>query len=98
MHMVLLVGRLACKLFAHLKRQAAVVKIQKNIRRYQARKRYRKLHLSMLVLQTGLRAMAARRECRLRKRTKAAIYVQVKHLETCIPLKSVCMLSSVCKN
>ncbi|KAB1202882.1 Myosin-11 [Morella rubra] len=71
-------GRLACKLFAHLKRQAAVVKIQKNIRRYQARKRYRKLHLSMLVLQTGLRAMAARRECRLRKRTKAAIYVQAR--------------------
>ncbi|KAK9292832.1 hypothetical protein L1049_020812 [Liquidambar formosana] len=35
-------GRLACKLYESL-REAAAVKLQKNIRRYQSRKAYRKL-------------------------------------------------------
>lgn len=71
------VGRLACKLYESMKREAGAVKIQKNIRRYQARKGYSKLRVSGLVLQTGLRAMAARKEFRFRKRTKAAMIMQV---------------------
>jgi len=71
-------GRLACKIFDQMRREAAAMKIQKNTRRYQAWKRYRKLHFSVLVLQTGLRAMAARNEFRFKKITKAAILVQAR--------------------
>ncbi|XP_050275237.1 myosin-9 [Quercus robur] len=71
-------GRLACKIFEQMRREAAAKKIQKNTRRYQAWKRYRKLHFSVLVLQTGLRAMAARNEFRFKKITKAAILVQAR--------------------
>ncbi|KAL0005461.1 hypothetical protein SO802_013022 [Lithocarpus litseifolius] len=71
-------GRLACKIFEQMRREAAAMKIQKNTRRYQAWKRYHKLHFSVLVLQTGLRAMAARNEFRFKKITKAAILVQAR--------------------
>ncbi|ESW16842.1 hypothetical protein PHAVU_007G189300 [Phaseolus vulgaris] len=69
-------GRLACKLYEHLRREAAAVKIQKNIRRYEARKAYKELHLSVLTLQRAIRATAARKEFRFRKQTKAAILIQ----------------------
>ncbi|KAF8394312.1 hypothetical protein HHK36_020519 [Tetracentron sinense] len=69
-------GRLACKLYGRMRREAAAVKIQKNLLRYQARKAYTKLWFSVLVLQTGLRAMAAHKEFRFRKQTKAAINIQ----------------------
>ncbi|KAF3452326.1 hypothetical protein FNV43_RR02759 [Rhamnella rubrinervis] len=71
-------GRMACKLFDQLKKEAAAIKIQKHMRRYHARKRYRGLHVSVLVLQTGLRAMAARNEFRYRKQTKAARIIQAR--------------------
>ncbi|GMN25632.1 hypothetical protein TIFTF001_001010 [Ficus carica] len=71
-------GRLACKLFENMKREAAAVKIQKHTRRHRARKAYKSLHLSVLVLQTGLRAMAARKQFRFRKQTKAAIIIQAR--------------------
>ena len=74
------------------------MKIQKNLRRYQARKIYRKLHLSVLVLQTGLRSMAARSEFRFRKQTKAATFIQVIPLKTYITWKYTFLLLSVCKN
>lgn len=74
------------------------MKIQKNVRRYQARKTYRRLHLSVLVFQTGLRSMAARKEFRFRRQTKAAILVQVIPFKTCISWKSTFMLLSVFKN
>lgn len=70
-------GRLASKLYEHMRRNTAAVKIQKNIRRYQARKPYTRLWLSVLVLQTGFRAMTARNEFRFRKQTKASIFIQV---------------------
>lgn len=60
-----------------MKKEAAAVKIQKHIRRYDARTAYKRLHVSTLVLQTGLRTMAARKEFRFRKQTKAAIIIQV---------------------
>ncbi|KAL9379205.1 hypothetical protein Peur_027687 [Populus x canadensis] len=71
-------GRLACKVYERIKREAAARKIQKHIRRYAARTAYKKLHISALLLQTGLRAMVARKEFRFRKRTKAATIIQAR--------------------
>ncbi|XP_022965536.1 myosin-11-like [Cucurbita maxima] len=71
-------GKLACKHFKNLKREAAAVKIQKNARRFHARSAYKKLQSSVLIVQTGLRAMAARNEFRFRKQTKAAIIIQAR--------------------
>ncbi|CAK9314840.1 unnamed protein product [Citrullus colocynthis] len=71
-------GKLACKLFKNLKREAAAVKIQKNARRFHARTAYKRLQTSVLYVQTGLRAMAARNEFRFRKQTKAAIIIQAR--------------------
>ncbi|XP_030534942.1 myosin-11 [Rhodamnia argentea] len=71
-------GRLACKLYDHMRREANAVKIQKHVRRHQARTTYSKLRASVLVLQVGLRAMAARKEFRFRKRTKAAITIETR--------------------
>ena len=53
------------------------MKIQKTVRRHEARKTFNKLRVSVLLLQTGLRAMAAHREFRFRKQTKAATIIQV---------------------
>ncbi|KAI3741926.1 hypothetical protein L1987_59605 [Smallanthus sonchifolius] len=69
-------GKLATKLFEHMKRQDASLKIQKNYRRYSLSMWYNRLKLSVTVLQTGLRAMAAHNEFRHRKTTKAALLVQ----------------------
>ncbi|XVF57182.1 hypothetical protein PTKIN_Ptkin06aG0183400 [Pterospermum kingtungense] len=71
-------GRLACKLYDNMRRQAAALKIQKHTRRYQSREAYKKLHIYALVLQTGLRAMAACKEFRFRKLNKAATMVQAR--------------------
>ncbi|XP_055817494.1 myosin-11-like [Solanum dulcamara] len=69
-------GKLACKIYAQIKRQAAAIKIQKNSRRHHARKAYRKLQVSVLMVQTVLRAMDARKRFRFRKQTEAAIMIQ----------------------
>ncbi|KAK4407196.1 Myosin-9 [Sesamum angolense] len=69
-------GRLACKLFDNLKREAASLKIQTNLRGYLARKNYSQLKYSVVVLQTGMRAMAAHGQFRYRKQTKAATIIQ----------------------
>lgn len=69
-----------------MKKEAAAVKIQKHLRKYEARSAYKKLHVSALVLQTGLRAMDARKQFRFRKRTKAAIIIQVTCLASHISL------------
>jgi len=71
------VGRLALKFYNNLRREAAAVKIQKNIRRYQSRKTYTKLKASVLTVQTALRAIASLKEFRFRKQTKASIIIQV---------------------
>ncbi|KAL0322108.1 UNVERIFIED_CONTAM: Myosin-11, partial [Sesamum calycinum] len=71
-------GRLACKLYVHMKREAAAVKIQRNARRFQASKTYNTLHRSVLVIQTGLRAMDARNKFRFRRQTKAATIIQAR--------------------
>lgn len=72
-----------------MRREAAAVKIQKNIRKHEARKTYNKLRVSVLVLQTGIRAMAAHREFRFRRQTKAAIIIQVILYYHCIDLKQI---------
>ncbi|XP_074563080.1 myosin-17-like isoform X2 [Curcuma longa] len=69
-------GRLACKLYEHMRREAAAVKIQKNLRRYFARKSFLLLRSSAIALQTGLRAMTARNDFRFKKQTKASIHIQ----------------------
>ncbi|XP_027768776.1 myosin-11 isoform X2 [Solanum pennellii] len=69
-------GKLACKIYVQIKRQAAAIKIQKNSRRHNARKAYRKLQVSVLMVQTVLRAMDARKRFRFRKQTEAAIMIQ----------------------
>ncbi|KHN14831.1 Unconventional myosin-Vb [Glycine soja] len=71
-------GRLACKLYEHLRREAAARKIQKNVRRYESRKAYKELHVSALTLQTAIRAIAARNKFRFRKQTKASIIIQAR--------------------
>lgn len=57
--------------------EAAAVKIQKNLRRQLARRTYTRVKSSALVLQTGIRAMAARNEFRFREQTNAATVIQV---------------------
>lgn len=60
-----------------MRREAAAVKIQKNVRRYEARKAYNQLRASAITLQTALRTIAALKEYNFRKRTKASIIIQV---------------------
>lgn len=60
-----------------MRREAASIRLQKHMRAHKARKSYTKLQASAVVIQTGIRAMASRNEYRYRRRTKAAIIVQV---------------------
>ncbi|KAK6164543.1 hypothetical protein DH2020_001407 [Rehmannia glutinosa] len=69
-------GRLACKLYDNLKREAASIKIQTNLRGHLTRKNYSTLKYSVVILQTGLRAMAAHKEFRYRKQSKASTVIQ----------------------
>jgi myosin-5 len=70
------VAKLARKLYQNMRREAASICIQKNIRAHRARKNYTKLQASATVIQTGLRTMSARNKHRHRRRTKAAIIIQ----------------------
>lgn len=60
-----------------MRREDASIRIQKYARAHAARKSYTTLRASAIVIQTGLRAMAARNEYRRRRRTKASIMIQV---------------------
>jgi len=62
-----------------MRKEAASIRIQKNVRAHGARTFYTNLQASAIVIQTGMRAMAARNEYRYRRRTKAAIIIQVTH-------------------
>ncbi|XP_042446655.1 myosin-12-like [Zingiber officinale] len=77
-HMFLLpvAACLARKLYESLRREAAAIHIQKNACSYAVRKYYTKLRANAIVIQTGLRAMAANVEYRQRRRNKAAIIIQ----------------------
>ncbi|TVU34255.1 hypothetical protein EJB05_16086, partial [Eragrostis curvula] len=71
-------GSLARKLYECKRREAAAIKIQKNLRRHKARESYLQLQAAAITLQTGLRAMSARKEFRFRKETRAAIHIQAR--------------------
>jgi len=88
-------GKLACKLYENMRREAAAIKIQKNLRRYIARMSYKTLRQSAVILQTGFRAMSARNEFRFRKQTKAAIAIQVGFLFKLCSKKTASMISYV---
>ncbi|KAK4351679.1 hypothetical protein RND71_030992 [Anisodus tanguticus] len=69
-------GRLACKVFDNMKREAASIRIQTKLRAHLARKSYTGLKINVIALQTGIRAVAARKEFRYKRQTKAAITIQ----------------------
>lgn len=71
------IGKLARELYKHMRREAASICIQKYARACAARKGYIELQKAAIVIQSGLRAMAAREEFSYRRRTKAAILIQV---------------------
>jgi len=73
---------LACKLFERIRRDSAAIRIQKHARKFQARQKYSKLRLSVVAIQTSLRSMAAHKEFRFRRRTKAAIAIEVHSCDT----------------
>ncbi|TKW20588.2 hypothetical protein SEVIR_4G099300v4 [Setaria viridis] len=72
-------GRLACKLYDNMRREAAAIKVQKHQRRHQARRSYKLQYASVLVVQTALRALAARNEFRFKKQSKAAVTIQTRY-------------------
>ncbi|CDP03719.1 unnamed protein product [Coffea canephora] len=69
-------GRLACKVYDGIKKEAASLKIQANLRCHLARRKYTNIKLAGVVLQTGMRSMAARKEFRYRRQTTAATLLQ----------------------
>ena len=75
-----LAGRLACKVYDGIKKEAASLKIQANLRCHLARRKYTNIKLAGVVLQTGMRSMAARKEFRYRRQTTAATLLQVINL------------------
>lgn len=60
-----------------MKREAACLKIQTNLRGHLEKKKYTTLKLNVIILQAGLRGMAARKEFRYRRQTEASIVIQV---------------------
>ena len=70
-------AKLARKLYEHMRREAASIRIQKHVRAHRARINYTTLQASAIVIQSGLRALAARNEYRYRRRTKASTKIQV---------------------
>ena len=60
-----------------MRKEAASIRIQKHERARAARKSYTTLKAAVTVIQTGMRAMAARNEYRQRRRNKAATAIQV---------------------
>lgn len=74
-------ARLARKLYEHMRRDAASIRIQKHARAHAARRSYTKLQGAAIVIQTGLRAMAARNEFRRRRQNKGATIIQVVNFE-----------------
>lgn len=61
-----------------MRREAASIRIQKHVRAHKARMYYTSSQASAIVIQSGLRALAARNEYRYRRRTKASTKIQVK--------------------
>lgn len=63
-----------------MRREAAALKIQRDLRRFLARKAYRELYSAAISVQAGMRGMVARNELCFRRQTKAAIIIQVPYI------------------
>lgn len=74
---MLISGQLARKVYEGLRREAASLRIQRDLRMHLARKAYKDLYSSSVSIQTGMRGMAARNELRFRRQTRATIKIQV---------------------
>lgn len=72
----LISGHIARLEFEAMRREVASLRIQKQARTYICQTAYKKLCVSSISIQTGLRAMAARVELQYRKKRKAAIIIQ----------------------
>lgn len=73
----LFAGELTRNDYENMRREASSIRIQKDLRMHLARKAYKELCLSAVSIQSGMRGMAARNELRFRRRTRAAIVIQV---------------------
>ncbi|KAG2327810.1 hypothetical protein Bca52824_010538 [Brassica carinata] len=69
-------GHVARRQFKAMRRESASLRIQKQARTYICQTAYKKLYVSAIYVQTGLRAMAARVELQYRMKRKAAIIIQ----------------------
>ncbi|GMP42089.1 hypothetical protein CsSME_00011947 [Camellia sinensis var. sinensis] len=69
-------AQLARKLYEYMRKEAASIQVQKQVRAHTARKSYTNLQASAIAIQTGLRAMATRNEYRHRRRNKATTIIQ----------------------
>lgn len=74
---MIITAQIARKLYEHMREDAASIRIQKHARACAQRKSYKKLQEATVVIQTGLRSMAARNEFRRRRRNRAATIIQV---------------------
>jgi myosin-5 len=71
-------GKLARKRYMEMKRETAAIRIQRHVRGRQARKLYKKVREAAIVIQGCLRGMLARKEFTFRRKTRAAIKLQVR--------------------
>ncbi|KAG9137677.1 hypothetical protein Leryth_011415 [Lithospermum erythrorhizon] len=69
-------GELARTIYEGMRREAASLMIQRDLRMHISRKSYKELLSSATKIQTGIRGMAARNELRFRKQTRAAVIIQ----------------------
>lgn len=77
--------QLALQIYERRKREAACVRIQKESRAYLSRSAYKKMQLSAIHIQAGMRAMVAHHDFQSKRETNAAIIIQV---NTCIKILS----------
>ena len=76
---VLNAGQFARHVYENMRREAASLRIQRDLRMYLARKAFKDLCYSAISIQTGMRGMAARDELRFRRQTRAAVMIQVRY-------------------
>jgi myosin-5 len=69
-------GQLSRLIFEGLRRDAAVLEIQRDIRMHLARKSYKELYFAAVSIQLGIRGMASRGRLRFQRQDKAAIMIQ----------------------
>lgn len=75
---ILVAGQVARHHYERMRREAASLNIQKNSRKFLARKAYKNLYISAVSIQAGMRGMTDRNELLFRRQKKAATVIQVK--------------------